>query len=129
MKKHFLSILIAAAAISSIFSACNKEVVNSNDSQENSGLVSFVATIDDAATKTTIDGTKVYWKTGDEVCVNGYNISDVDNFIEELIDRLESAKASNTIVYVPRPDFDQIRRSKHLFVLPQKGYNKVEVEK
>lgn len=71
MKKHFLSILIAAAAISSIFSACNKEVVNSNDSQENSGLVSFVATIDDAATKTTIDGTKVYWKTGDEVCVNG----------------------------------------------------------
>lgn len=63
------------------------------------------------------------------ISTNGYNISDVDNFIEELIDRLESAKTSNTIVYVPRPDFDQIRRSKHLFVLPQKGYNKVEVEK
>lgn len=66
MKKYFL---IAAVAISAIFSSCNKEVVDLKDSQ--SGITSFVACIDNAAVKTTLDGTKVYWNTGDEVSVNG----------------------------------------------------------
>lgn len=71
MKKYFSIILIAAIAVSSIFSACKKEVVDPKDDPADSDVRSFVACIDDAAVKTTLDGVKVYWNTGDEVSLNG----------------------------------------------------------
>lgn len=77
MKKYFSTILIAAVAVSSIFSACNKE-----DNQADSDVLSFVACIDD----TTLDGVKVYWNTGDEVSVNG-------SIFVATVDEADPAKA------------------------------------
>ena len=71
MKKYYSIILIAAVAVSSIFSACKKEVIDPKDDPTDSDVRSFVACIDDAAVKTTLDGVKIYWNTGDEVCLNG----------------------------------------------------------
>lgn len=67
MKKVFSFVMTAAAALS-IFSACSKEVL---DSKTTADEFTFVGYLDQTGMKTTLDGTKVYWKTGDEVSVNG----------------------------------------------------------
>lgn len=86
MKKYFSTILIAAIAVSSIFSACKKEVIDPKDDPADSDVRSFVACIDDAAVKTTIDGVKIYWNTGDEVSLNG-------SIFVATVDEADPAKA------------------------------------
>ncbi len=71
MKKIYSFALIIAAVLSSLTS-CQKDSLIPQDGTTAEGLTSFVAYLDsDVTTKTTIDGLKVSWKDGDQICVNG----------------------------------------------------------
>lgn len=69
MKKVFSYALIAISAIS-VLSSCNKEIASPESDAVCADGPSFVAVLDDG-TKTTIDGSKIYWNDGDCVSVNG----------------------------------------------------------
>ncbi len=70
MKKVYSFALIIAAVLSSLTS-CQKDSLIPQDEPTAEGLTSFVAYLDNETTKTTIDGLKVSWKDGDQICVNG----------------------------------------------------------
>lgn len=70
MKKIYSFALLAAATLS-VLSSCKKESFLSEEEVAGDGPVSFVAYLDEEATKTTIDGLKIKWNEGDEVSVNG----------------------------------------------------------
>lgn len=90
MKKVYSFALIIAAVLSSLTS-CQKDSLIPQDEPVAEGLTSFVAYMDnDVTTKTTIDGLKVSWKDGDQLCVNG-------SIYEATVDKSNPAKALFTL--------------------------------
>lgn len=69
MRKFNYVALLAAAL--SIFASCKKDAIFAEEEIAGNGPTSFVAYLDEDATKTTIDGLKVKWNDGDEIGVNG----------------------------------------------------------
>lgn len=71
MKNIYSFALIIAAVFASLTSCEQDSFIPEGESQAE-GLTSFVAYMEnDAPTRSTIDGLKVYWKDGDQVNVNG----------------------------------------------------------
>lgn len=90
MKKIYSFALLAAAALS-VLSSCKKEsFLSEEDLVAGNGPTSFVAYLDEDATKTTIDGFKVKWNDGDEISVNG-------KIYVAAVDALNPSKAEFTL--------------------------------
>lgn len=64
MKKY---LIFALAAIAALSSCSDEEKLFSVETPSVSGSRTFIATIEDGTTRTTIDGNKVNWVSGDEV--------------------------------------------------------------
>lgn len=89
MKKVYSFALIITAVLSSLTS-CQKDSLIPQDEPVAEGLTSFVAYLDNEATKTTIDGRKVSWKDGDQINVNG-------SIYEATVDKSNPAMALFTL--------------------------------
>lgn len=71
MKKIYSFVLFITTALS-LLTSCEQESIISDNESQTEGLTSFVAYMEsDVASRTTIDGLKIYWKDGDQVNVNG----------------------------------------------------------
>ena len=66
MKKYIFMTIAATVALG----GCSKEEVGSADIYDND-CGNFFATIEDAGTKTVLDGQKVNWEVGDMINING----------------------------------------------------------
>lgn len=90
MKKIYSFVLFITTALS-LLTSCEQESIISENESQTEGLTSFVAYMEnDAATRTTIDGLKIYWKDGDQVNVNG-------SIFEATADKVNPRKATFTL--------------------------------
>ncbi len=106
MKKILFWAALSLAAVVS----CNKELENETPAVQDGGLMSFVATVDGADTKTVLDGVKNYWNGTEQIRV-------FDGSVSKVFEAKDVAKAQKA-TFTEVPSEDVLAEGDYLAIYP-----------